>query len=121
MTSYTSYKHYFKQSDKAKDKAAFGVLRQPATPSDPVSYDITCEVDNICEGGQVALTNATPESFEIKEFYLYRGVRSMIVCPRLFEAQRTTSRLPTNDKEEKENCDNYQNKYIAHFETGGML
>jgi hypothetical protein len=45
----------------------------------------------------------------------------MIVCPRLFEAQRTTSRLPTNNKEEKEYCDNYQNKYIAHFETGGML
>jgi hypothetical protein len=45
----------------------------------------------------------------------------MIVCPRLFEAQRTTSRLPNNDKEEKEYCDNYQNKYIAHFETGGML
>jgi hypothetical protein len=44
----------------------------------------------------------------------------MIVCPRLFEAQRTTSRLPTNN-EEKEYCDNYQNKYIAHFETGGML
>ena len=114
---YTSYTHYFKDTDMERVKKAWDVLRWTATPSDLVSFNIKCAPakDPDCKKGDIGAADPTEETFSPV------GRRVITLCPTFFERKAAKRHLPTTPEGLKEYCKNHKKKHVDDFETGGVV